>query len=252
MRVLLFLIVFLSSCSFSNDVIYLKDLDKYPNSKTNEWSKSSTVQINDVLLINVTSSVPEAAILFNKFNADVVNNSIEMLQLQGYLVDENYTINFPVIGMISVKNKSLNDLEKHITSELLLKDLLKDASVSIRFLNYKFTILGEVNVPGNYTFVDNNLNLLQAIGHAGGLNKFSKKKKISIIREINGVRKTSEVNLTSTTLFSNPYFYIRNNDVIIVHPNFKGVKSSGFIGTAEIITSLSSLVLTISLLILNR
>ncbi len=124
--------------------------------------------------------------------------------------------------------------------------------VSVRLLNGKFTVLGEVTNAGTYTFLDKNLTLLQAIGYAGDLTILGKRKNITLIREVDGIRYARKLDLTSKDILDNSSYYIRNNDVIIVNPNYNRIKSAGFIGSPQSIASISSILLSITLLIINK
>jgi polysaccharide export outer membrane protein len=196
--------------------------------------------------------VPEASIVYNKISQNTnITMSMDLLQLEGYLVSSNYTINFPVLGMLDVKGSAL-ELEKKITKLLLDGGHLVSPTVSVRLLNGKFTVLGEVSAPGTFSFLEKNLTLLQALGYAGDLTISGKRKNITLIREINGIRSVKKLDITSKDILNNSAYYIRNNDVIIVNPNYNRIKSAGFIGNPQSISSISSILLSITLLIINK
>ncbi len=144
------------------------------------------------------------------------------------------------------------ELEKKIPKLLLEGGHLVSPTVSVRLLNSKFTVLGEVNQAGTYTFLDGNLTLLQALGYAGDLTIDGKRKNITLIREINGIRSVKKLDITSKDILNNSAYYIMNNDVIIVNPNYNRIKSAGFIGSPQSIASISSILLSITLLIINK
>ena len=106
---LLFSFLFLSSCSTKNQIIYLKDLEKQ---KANSWSDFSSIknkiEAGDILKIDVITVVPEASVAYNKRILSTFNNNIELLKLEGYLVDDQMMINFPVIGRVNVDNLNSN------------------------------------------------------------------------------------------------------------------------------------------------
>ena len=239
------------SCASKKDMVYFQDLDKYPKTKTKVWNKKHTIQKNDILQIRVSSSNKEAATVYNKLVSNNLTTDLA-INLNGYLVSNEYEINLPVLGIINVKGISIDDLEQQIESVLVSENHLIDASVEVRYLNSKFTVLGEVSNPGTFSFYDKEINVLQALGYAGDLTEFAKRKKITIIRENDGVRTTKTLDLRSTDMLDSPYYIIRNNDVIIVNPTFNRIKSSGFIGSPQSIASISSLLLTITLLIINN
>lgn len=232
---------------------YLQSVDEYPNSDI--ISTDYTLQPQDILKIDVYSSDMQAALPYNKpgaFNNRVANATLQSLQLEGYLIDNDYNIKFPVLGTLSTKNKTLKQLEAHITFLLSNGGHLLDAIVSIRMLNARFTILGEVRSPGTFSFVDDRLSLLQALGYAGDLTIEGVRNEINLIREMDGQRKIYNLDLTDAQTLDATTFYIKPNDVIIVHPNYRKVKSAGFIGDPSSIASISSLLLSITLLLINN
>ena len=256
---LYFLVAFLlTSCSSKNQLLYLNDYNKYSQKNIEHSSvlvskNLSNIQSGDILKIDVSSLVTEAATIFNKNSNKVHNNSnLETLFLDGYLVSDNFEINFPVLGVIDVQNLSQHDLEKKITNLLVDQGHLQNPTINITRLNFKFTVIGEVANPGTFSTLDENINLFQAIGHAGDLTINGKRKNIILLRQDKGLQKIYNVDLTKSDIIRRPYFYIHNNDVIIVEPNFSKVKSAGFIGSPASIASISSLLLSITLLLINN
>ena len=221
--VILFL---LCSCVSKKELLYLQDIQALNNSKV--LSSKNSLQENDILKIDVTSLEIDASLPYNKVS--VVNdfgNSLQLLQLNGYLVSTNKTINFPVLGEISVAEKTSQDLEKYLKNLLEVGGHLINPRVTVRLLNSKVTILGEVRNPGTFTFTEKNISLLQALGLAGDLTIDGNRKNIIVIRESNGQRTTTNIDLTSASWLSSPYQNIQPNDVIIVNPNSKKVTSAG-------------------------
>lgn len=255
MRKSIFIIVsflMMSSCTSKRNITYLNGVDEYLNTNIITHKIPYTIQPDDVLRIEIRSVVPEAAIVYNRIsNQTNTSTNLNFLQLEGYPVSSDYTINFPVLGTLDVKGPTL-ELEKKITKLLLDGGHLVSPTVSVRLLNSKFTVLGEVNQAGTYTFIDRNLTLLQALGYAGDLTISGKRKNITLIREINGIRSVKKLDITSKDILDNSDYYIMNNDVIIVNPNYNRIKSAGFIGSPQSIASISSLLLSITLLIINK
>ena len=242
----------LSACSSKRNITYLNGVNEYANTDISKQKTPYIIQADDVLRIEIHSMVPEAAIVYNRIpqNTNATTN-LNLLQLDGYLVSSDYSINFPVLGTLDVKGSTL-ELEKKITKLLLEGGHLVSPTVSVRLLNSKFTVLGEVTKAGTYTFLDRNLTLLQALGYAGDLTIDGERKDITLIREINGIRSARQLDITSKDILDNSAYYIRNNDVIIVNPNYNRIKSAGFIGSPQSIASISSILLSITLLIINK
>ena len=255
MRKLMFIVVIflmISSCTSKKDMTYLNEVDNFNFTDINKQKIAYTIKADDVIRIEVLSMIPEAAIIYNRISQNTVAVSdVNLLQLEGYLVSSDYTINFPVLGILKVKGTIL-ELERKIAKLLLDGGHLVRPIVTVRLLNGRFTVLGEVARPGTFTFIEKNLSLLQALGYAGDLTINGKRKNITLIREVNGIRSTRKLDLTSKDILDNPSYYISNNDVIIVNPNYSRIKSAGFIGSTQSIASLSSLLLSITLLLINK
>jgi len=247
-------LLIISSCSTKSQLVYLKNSDKQNTFSQVDYSAlKNTIEVGDILKIDVQTIVPEAAVPYNKVAANQTPSyNLDILKLEGYLVDDSKTINYPVLGKISVDGLSENDLESKITQLLLEGNHLTNPTVKVRRVNSKFTVLGEVRTPGTYSYYDNNLNLFQALGYAGDLTIDGKRKDVKLIREEDGVRKVYTIELTKADLLNSSNYYIRNNDVIIVNPSFSKVKSAGFIGSPASVASIASLLLSITLLITNN
>ena len=244
---------FFLGCSTNNQLIYLNDSDVKTYNIVDYSALQNNVEVGDILKIDVNTVVPEAVIPYNNFNSNkAISQTENIIKLEGYLVNSLMKINFPVLGEVSVKNLSLYQLENKIAKLLSEGGHLTNPSVKVRRVNSKFTILGEVSNPGTFSYFDETLNIFQAIGFAGDLTIDAKRKDITLIREKSGIRAIHQISLSKTDLLEKPYYYIYNNDVIIVKPNFRKVKSAGFIGNPSSIASITSLILSVTLLILNR
>ena len=244
----MFLILLLESCVSKKQVLYFQDLDTIDITKVT--SSQNILQVNDILKIDITSLEMKASIPYNKILSQGNNlNSFEQTQLNGYLVSSDKTINFPVLGVISVAGKTTETLENDLQKRLELEGHLIDPNVSVRLLNAKVTVLGEVNAPGIYTFTEKNISFLQAMGLAGDLTIDGNRKDIVLIRESDGYRTTTKLDLTSASFLTSPYQNIQPNDVIIVNPNSKKVRSAGLVGNIATVLSIASILLSTIILI---
>ncbi len=245
------LLFLLQSCASKKNIIYFQNA-KYSNLDAVIY-EGIKIQPNDILNISVSALVPETAIPYNKqvINSGAITN-IELLKLQGYLVSHSGAIVFPVLGGINVAGKTMEYVEKEIESKLEKGGHLIKPIVSIRLLNAKVTVLGEVNRPGTFTFSEQNMTLTQALGLAGDLTINGKRKDVTLVREIDGERIVKVLDLTNPKVFNSPYYNIRPNDTIIVSPNTAKVKSAGLIGNAGTVLTFISLILTSIVLITNN
>jgi len=134
--------------------------------------------------------------------------------LPTFLVDRNGNIEYPQLGTLHVEGLTREDLSQFIKSKL--DTALINPSVVVRFQNFKITILGEVRAPGSYTFPTENVTILEALGQSGDISEYGKKDNVIVIRQENGAVERGRINLTSDSLFSSPYFYLQQRDVVLV------------------------------------
>lgn len=253
-KISFFLAIF-CSCSSKYNIVYVNDIEK---EEANSWADfkniENVIDVGDILKIDVYTVVPEAALPYNNTIASPNNQQLNLniLMLEGYLVDKNKSINFPVLGKVSVDGLSETDLENKIRNLLLKGNHLTNPTVKVRRVNSKFTVLGEVGSPGTYSYYDKEINIFQALGYAGDLTIDGKRKDVTLIREVKGNQKAFNIKLTDSEVLKSPVYIIKNNDVIIVNPNFSKVKSAGFIGSPASVASIASLLLSITLLITNN
>ena len=244
----LFFLATISSCVSKRNVLYMQDINSNKESKV--LHEQNPFQADDILKISVSALIPEAAMPFNTISSSAQVPNIELLKLDGYLVSPKLTICFPVLGEVSVANKTIETLRLHIEELLEKGGYLIDPVVTVRLLNAKFTILGEVQSPGTYTFTENNISLLQALGLAGDLTINAKRKNVILIRESNGKRTIINLDLTTSKWIEGPFQNIQPNDVIIVNPNTAKIKSAGVIGNASTILGIASVLLS-SIIVLS-
>ena len=250
-RIFLFLLIIslFISCSQKKQIVYLDNTENYV--KIDVFNEN-TIQIGDILKIDINAVISEAALPYRNTFKDLSATSKELLIINGFTVNKDSLINYPILGKINV----VGFTEDVLASKL--KDLLVDGGhltkphVMVKKLNSKFTILGEVRTPGTFNIYDNQLNIFQAIGLAGDLLITAKRNNVKLIRQENGLRKTYIYSLNSNEIFDKPYFYIKSNDIIIIEPNFSKIKSAGFIGSPSSIASISSLLFSITLLLINK
>jgi len=231
-------------------MLYLQDVESYNN--TEVTYNNHTIQVDDILKITVATLMPEAALPYNDVTAgSVVANNIDVIRLDGYLVSQNSTINFPVLGELSVKDKTTQELENELKKLLVDGGYLINPNVTVRLLNAKVTILGEVQRPGTFTFTENNISLLQALGLAGDLTINGSREDVMVLRYIDGLQTTARINLTSAGFLGGPYQMVKPNDVIVVNPNSAKVKTAGYVGNISAILGIASILLT-SIVLLTR
>jgi polysaccharide export outer membrane protein len=192
---------------------------------------------NDLLSISVSSMNTEATAVFNVPNMGTSAAS-------GYLVDQDGFIQFPFLGSIHVDGLTKKALRDTIEKDLVEKKFLLDPIVTVRYLNFKVTVLGEVGHPTVVTVENEKLSLLEAIGMAGDLTIDAKRNNVMVIREEEGgEKKIKRLDLTSAEFLTSPYYYLKTNDVVYVEPNSTKVAStSRFTQILPIVLSATTLI----------
>lgn len=215
----------LPSCVSTKKVTYFYNL-----SDTTLTTRYPVPQVviapNDILSISVSSLNPQASSLFNPVTSE--SSSADPDKSSGYLVNNEGYIQFPILGNIKVAGLTEEELQQKIVNSLNERKLLSDPIVSVRQLNFKVTVLGEVDHPGVIPVKNQKISLLEAIGQAGDLTIYAQRNNVLLIRtEPNGNKLIRRINLNSEQLFNSPYFYLKNNDVIYVEPNKTKIASTG-------------------------
>jgi polysaccharide export outer membrane protein len=227
LKLILILVLYLSSCSVRN-LTYFSDLD-FEKPHTTEITNENrlTIQTGDLLRITLSSLQPELNAMFNDpldvmdYNRTIINN----INVEGFIVDELGYINIPTVG--NVKVAGLTKTEAKIILEQKIGEYIKDPVVSIRFSNFKITVIGEVNNPSTFFIPNEEINILEAIGLAGDMTEFGLRESVLLIREKDGKRTVSKINFNSSDLMYSPLFYLKQNDIIYVQPHkLKAVKAS--------------------------
>ncbi len=195
----------LASCVSKKELTYFQDLPTQVSDAITVSSQEIVepmVRIGDKLYISITALEPEAA---ESFNAT-----------RSYLVDIEGNIVYPILGKLHVDGLKKSELVALLQNRL--GALLKDPLVTISFLNYRITILGEVIRPGVYTTDNERITLLEALGLAGDITPRGKRDNVLIVRENNGKIQILKVDLKSIDTLSSSCYYLQQNDIVYVAP----------------------------------
>jgi polysaccharide export outer membrane protein len=242
-------ITLLSSCVPKKKILYLQDIDT--SLTKNELNYKSLIKKDDILRITVTSENMELVQPFNQFINPTNQsnlNTVGQAQLFGYLVDNKGEITFPVIGSIEAAGKTREEMTEFLQS--ILRDrFVKDAVVDVRIVNFKVTVLGEVNRPGTFNLDYNRITLLQVIGQAGDLTIYGNRKNITILRDVDGVQTSHRVDLTNSDFINSDFYYLQQNDVVVVEPNYAQVQAAGFNRNASLFVSIASVLISLIVII---
>jgi polysaccharide export outer membrane protein len=233
------------------------------------------VRPGDVLSIIVYSDNPEATALFNQSEITVSSGSGGSNSgtptgvgaagggtgssagamgggsptTPGYLVDEEGNIQFQGLGLLHVEGMTRDSIKILLDSKL--KVFFKNPYYTVRFMNYRFTMLGEVGRPGIFSIPGEHVSLLEAIGLAGDLTLYGRRDNILVIRETEGKRQWARLDLTKPEIMSSPYYYLQQNDVVYIEASKKKIQANDQTAMRNITigaTIISTIALVVSLL----
>lgn len=248
--------IFLCSCNAYKNIPYFQDLKLKGSAKEAiDNATAITIQPHDVLGIFITAADPKSAAPYNnnlaRMNGNASDNTPDnpLNPIIGYLVDADGTITFPSLGKMKVAGLTTGALRDQLTKQLM-PTYLKDATVSVRIINFKISIIGDVQRPNVYPIQNERITILEALALAGDLNITANRKNVLLIREQDGKREYVNIDLTSKALFTSPYYYLKSNDQIYVDPNRAkyGLVDIGARNLTIIISALSVVVILFSTL----
>ncbi|MFT3936674.1 MAG: polysaccharide biosynthesis/export family protein [Chitinophagaceae bacterium] len=222
------LIIINSSCVNTKKTTYFNDIQTGVY-KTMYEAATPVIHKNDLLSIYISSLSAEATAVFNAPSLPTTTTTSAKgtsIQSVGYLVNEEGNIQFPVIGSIKAEGLTIKELNDNLKDSLVTKKLLVDPLITIRFLNFRVTVLGEVGNPTVITVPNEKISILEAIGLAGDLTIYGKRDNILLIREEEGKKIIKRIDLNSPTTLTSAFYYLKSNDVIYVEPNKNKVASA--------------------------
>jgi polysaccharide export outer membrane protein len=248
---LLFVCLLFQACTSKKKMVYFSSQENADGTEANK-NYTPVFRTDDFLSINVMALDLDAV---KPFNLPVYSNNMNnstytsgVPAAQGYLIDASGNIDFPVIGRVHLAG--LNRIQATDLLKEKLKAYLPDPIVHIRILNFKITVLGEVRNPGSFSIPNERITLPEALGLAGDLNITGRRKNVLVVRDVDGKKTETRIDLTSKALFSSPVYYLNQNDIVYVEPNRAKINSSVVNpANAGIVISAVSLIVTVLALI---
>ncbi len=243
-----FLLLFLVSCTQKKQITYLQNIDK--DGKENFFPKEKedyTIQSQDVLYIKIQSINPEVDAMFSNLPATGAQSLFQNeanIYINGYVVDDSGYVDVPTIGKIELLGKTITEAKKAVYDKA--SQYIKKATVDVKLISYKFTVLGEVNRPGVYQNFNNKLTVLEAIGMAGDISSYGNRSKVLILRPTREGTQSFSIDLTDAAILQSDGFYLLPNDLVYVEP----IKSKLFIINAPtyglFLSSITTLILILN------
>lgn len=201
-------VMMMFSCRSTKEAVYFNNQPEGEFAINNPLSQQPIVA-NDILSITVSSLNPEASAVYNSASKAPTS----------YLVEKDGSFQFPVLGKIQAAGLTKAQLTDYLRNTLIEKKLLLDPIVTVAYLNFRVTILGEVAKPMVVNVPNEKISLLEALGMAGDLTIYARRDNVMLIREENGKRLIKRINLNSSDLFNSEYYFLKSNDIIYAQPN---------------------------------
>lgn len=238
--------IILNSCGGGKEFVYLKSINDTAKIDS-VFTSPLKIHSGDLLSITLSSLNPEADAIINQSNSGGGNTvGGAGVNVSGYFVSDEGTINLPRLGSIVAEGKTLNQLKD--TLQTMFEPYTKNPIVNVRLLNFTITVLGEVNHPGQIKISTPQVDILEVIGMVGDITAYGKKTNVLLIRKQGSNRIVRHLDLTNPKIFESPYFHLQPGDFIYVEPT-QTKKNSTSLGFQ--IWPLATGALTLVIVILN-
>lgn len=244
---ILFSAILLTSCATKKEVVYFQNTSSF-ETIVDKNSFTPKFKVDDLVNIHVSTLDIEASVPFNLFRG-ASEGGIRPEQVD-YLVDQDGEIDFPVIGKIKISGLSAEEVRVLLREKL--NDFLKNPIINIRLQNFTVTILGEVRMPGTYPVNGERISILEALGLAGDLTVKGVRTNVMVIRDFDGTKVYTRIDLTKKEAMSSPVYYLTQNDVVYVEPNKSAITASSLDNRASFAISIASILVTSTVILLTR
>lgn len=243
------IVLITTSCVSRKNIVYFQDIEQLGERVERRENNNLEIQPDDVLTIRVSAPEQEAAVPFNLTTSMASQMYIKgNVELETYLVSDEGTIEFPVIGTLEVQGLTNYELAEKVKEAI--KEYVKDPIVNVRILNFQITVMGEVNNPGTFSIENDYISLSKAISMAGDLTILGKRDNILVMgEEEDGKKSYAYLDLTDANVVNSPHYNLRQNDVIYVEPRAARRQSAGPTGVASTYLSLASVIASLFILI---
>ena len=240
-------LLFATSCTSYKQVPYMQNSDIVSSLQQADTVYEAKIQPRDLLSIVVMS--PYNLVVAQSYNDR--NYLASQPTYHNYLVDGEGNIQFPIIGKLHVAGLTKQEVEQ-LVLENIKGAFATPPIVTVRFANFKISVLGEVTSPGTFNITDDKVNVFQALALARDMTIYGMRENVKVIREdVNGRTSVHELNLTDASVVTSPYYYLQQNDVVYVTPNKAKAKGSDVGSTTSLWFSATSILVSLTSLLYN-
>lgn len=240
----------LSSCVNQKNLKYFNNLSDSQVVRLPLMNKpQALIMPDDLLEIRIAGANEQTAALLNTYST-AATPAGSVLTPTPYLVDEDGDVEFPILGKVKAAGLTRDDFRERLKEKV--SKYLKDPLVSVRFANFRFTVLGEVKTPGSFTVPHEKVTVLEALGTAGDMTSYGKRTNVRIVRDSSGTREMGVIDFTDKSVFTSKYYYLQRNDVIYVETEKLKAQYEDFTRVSSVVATIASLVaLTVTIIRIN-
>jgi polysaccharide export outer membrane protein len=238
-----------TSCASNKQIPYFQDIQTVDKANLDNAAAFTepVIQTDDILSISIFTLNPQSGAIINQASATPVlggsaTTAVAASLVTGFLVDKNGDIELALVGKIKVSGLTTYEARELVRKKV--EAFYKEPNVQLRFANFKVSVLGEVSIPSSYTLPNEKVTILDALSLAGDLTIYGRRDNVLIVRDNNGKKEFARLNLNSSQIFSSPFYYLKQNDVVYVEPNKRKVSASNSaqIQTISVIASVLSVI----------
>lgn len=253
--VVMTVVLFSTSCTSYKQVPYLQNSNELSQIAQADTVFENKIQPRDLLNIivvspnDVSASAPYNLLVSQPY--DLRQTVTSQPTYQSYLVDNEGNIEFPVLGTLHVAGLTKKELEVIILNKIKNAFTIPPI-VTVRFADFKISVLGEVANPGTFTITNEKVNIFQALAFARDMTIYGMRENVKVIREdVNGKTSVHELDLTDASVVTSPYYHLQQNDVVYVTPNKAKAKGSDVGSTTSLWFSTASILVSLTSLLYN-
>lgn len=238
-----FFAILLQSCGSRREIVYATNIEAKTYEQVTLYEP--VVQPDDLLSIQVMAENQEVTMPFNL--PEMSQNDPDVRNLRTYLVDNQGFIDFPGLGRVQLGGLTRSEAREKLFKEI--SEYVVNPIISLRIINFKVSVLGEVVRPGTYTAQGERITLLEALGMAGDMTIYGRRDNLLLIREAEGKKTHARIDITDAGFIDSPYYYLKQNDVVYVEPNKTRIHTSRIGPDIYLVFSAISVLTTLTVLL---
>lgn len=243
-----------TSCASKKDIVYFQNAKNFETIVDTDTFKAK-LKVGDIVSVYVSTIDLEVTKPYNliiQSSGGGGSGSGGGGRLIDYLIDSDGNIDFPVLGKVKLVGLTTEEAKELFKTKFSEGDLLKDPVIILRVLNFRVTVAGEVRSPGVYPVSGERVSILEALGMAGDLTIKGRRDNVLVVRDFNGTKTYTRVDLTNKEVFNSPVYYLTQNDYVYVEPNNSSISNASGDSRIATIIGITSFVLTTALIFVTR